>query len=189
MRKPTRAQRCIERRTEPAPAPGDAQTVRTALEGIYRQHRQGLYSLALSITRRPALAEDAVQEAFARLLRRGNRGKTPTGDPVAYVFASVRNAAIDATGKDARQKAAPVSLYNGTYNDPAGELMDDEASRRLRDAVDGLPDAQRQAVVMKVYAGLTFDQIAEASGEPLSTVSSRYQRALVRLRQAIGDES
>lgn len=159
--------------------------MRTALEGIYRQYRQGLYSLALSITRRPALAEDAVQEAFVRLLR---RGKTPNGDPVAYVFASVRNSAIDAAGKAAKQSASPVSLYNGRHNDPAGELIGDEAAKRLRDAVDSLPDAQRQAVVMKVYAGLTFDQIAEASGEPLSTVSSRYQRALVRLRQTIGDE-
>jgi RNA polymerase sigma-70 factor (ECF subfamily) len=155
------------------------------LEGIYRQHRQGLYSLALSITRQPALAEDVIQEAFARLLR---RYRSPVGDPVAYVFASVRNTAIDALRKDARHAAAPASLYNGRHEDPAGNLLDGEAAHRLRHAVDSLPDAQRQAVVMKVYAGLTFDQIAEASGEPLSTVSSRYQRALVKLKEALGDD-
>lgn len=172
---------------------GDADTVRTALERIYRDHRQGLYSLALSITRRPALAEDAVHEAFARLLK---RNPTPAGDVVAYVFATVRNTAIDTIRKDAGK--AMVSLYNGRHwaapgdfatPGPAGALIDDEAAGRLRVAVDSLPDAQRQAVVMKVYGGLTFDQIAQACDEPLSTVSSRYQRALVRLRQSLGDET
>lgn len=156
------------------------------LEGIYRQHRQGLYSLALSITRQPALAEDAVQDAFARLLL---RGKPPEGDAVAYVFACVRNAAFDALGRESGRAPTPVSLFNGRHTDPAEPLLDDEASARLRDAVDMLPDAQRHAVVMKAYAGLTFQQIAQASNEPLTTINSRYQRALARLRQTLGDES
>jgi RNA polymerase sigma-70 factor (ECF subfamily) len=156
------------------------------LEGIYRQHRQGLYSLALSITRQPALAEDAVQEAFARLWR---RGREPAGDPVAYVFASVRNASLDTARKAGAAGPHPASLYNGRAPDPAATVIDDESADRLRRAVDDLPDAQRQAVVMKVYAGLTFRQIAEASGEPLSTVSSRYNRALDRLREMLGDHA
>ena len=160
--------------------------MRTALEGIYRQYRQGLYSLALSITREPLQAEDAVQEAFARLWR---RDRPPVSDPVAYVFATVRNAAVDTLRQNKARAVDPVSLYNGQVHDPAGSLIEDEAARRLRSAVDNLPDNQRQAVVMKVYAGLTFQQIAEACGEPLSTVSSRYHRALDRLRGSLGDES
>lgn len=159
--------------------------MRPVWEGIYRQHRQGLFSLALSITRQPALAEDAVQEAFARLLR---RDQAPAGDPVAYVFASVRNAAIDTLSKES-SRSAPVSLFNGQHTDPADRVLEDESARRLRDAIDNLPDAQRQAIVMKAYAGLTFQQIAQASDEPLSTINSRYQRALVKLRQTLGDES
>ncbi len=156
------------------------------LEGIYRQHRQGLYSLALSITRVPATAEDAVQEAFVRLCR---RDRALVGDPVAYVFASVRNAAIDTARRPKPPSLEPASLYNGRAHDPAGAMIDDEDAARLRAAVDGLPDAYRQAVVMKVYAGLTFRQIAEAVDEPMSTVSSRYQRALVTLRDAMRSEA
>ena len=66
--------------------------MRRSLERIYRKHRQGMYSLALSITRRPQAAEDAVQEAFVKLWR---LGPAPRGDPVAYTYAAVRNAAND----------------------------------------------------------------------------------------------
>lgn len=111
------------------------------------------------------------------------------GDPVAYVFATVRNAAIDAIGKNKTPPTEPASLYNGQHHDPAGAVIDDETAARLRDAVDRLPETQQQAVIMKVYAGLTFQQIAEACDEPLSTISSRYQRALSRLRDVLGDET
>ena len=62
------------------------------IEQIYRLHRKGLYTLALAITRHPESAEDAVHEAIVRLCR---SDRSPTGDPVAYVFAAVRNAAVD----------------------------------------------------------------------------------------------
>ena len=66
--------------------------VQQELERIYRDHRQGLFTLALSITRCPDLAEDAVQDAFTRLWRSEIE---PQGDSTAYVFASVRNAALE----------------------------------------------------------------------------------------------
>ena len=48
-----------------------------------------------------------------------------------------------------------------------------------------LPDAQRETIVMKLYGNLTFDQIAQASDEPLSTVSSRYRRGLAALKESM----
>jgi RNA polymerase sigma-70 factor (ECF subfamily) len=49
-----------------------------------------------------------------------------------------------------------------------------------------LPDGQRQAVLMKIYGGMTFAEIAEVTGEPLQTIASRYRRALVRLQETCG---
>jgi len=175
------------------------------LEQVYREHRQGLYTLALAITRRPDRAEDAVQDAFARLWQSKNLPE----DPVPYVFASVRNAAVDDVRRSVRSAAlSPVSIYNGlppsrrdasaagggsrpgaaAGHGPAGpeqSVIDAEQHRAIRDAVDALPQPEREAVVMKVYAGLTFDQIAQALGEPLPTVASRYRRALETLGQRI----
>jgi RNA polymerase sigma-70 factor, ECF subfamily len=151
------------------------------IEQIYRQHRDGLYTLALAITRCPARAEDAVHNAIVRLCAR--RGK-PTGDAVAYVFAAVRNAAIDQLRRGGPRSVDPVSIFDVT--DPTAAPPADaervESDRMIADAVDTLDHDQREAVVMHLYAGLTFQQIAEALGEPLQTIASRYRRGLANLR-------
>jgi RNA polymerase sigma-70 factor (ECF subfamily) len=53
----------------------------------------------------------------------------------------------------------------------------------VREAVESLPDEQREAVVMRIYGNLTFDEMAKALGEPLQTVASRYRRAIEKLSE------
>lgn len=153
------------------------------LEDLYVRHRQGLFLLALSITRCPAASEDAVHEAFVRLSE--GRG-APEGDGVAYVFSSVRNAAIDQVRRRRSEKENPASLYNGHAPSPEVSALAAERDRALRLAVDGLPLEQQEAVVLRVYADLSFEQIAEVCGAPLPTVFARYQRALEKLRDRLG---
>ncbi len=151
------------------------------LERIYQDHRQGLFTLALSITRRPDLAEDAVQEAFARLWQ---SKREPTADPVAYVFASVRNAALQLLRR--RQPVeAETSIFADEGSDPAAAAIEDERQRLVRRAVDALPIRQREAVVLRLNAGLTFQQIADTVGEPLQTIASRYRRALQQVKEML----
>lgn len=152
------------------------------LERIYRDHRQGLFTLALSITRCPDLAEDAVQDAFTRLWR--SRRK-PQGDAVAYVFASVRNAALELARRRRRPVEAAMSMFASGRSDPASAAIDAERRRLVREAVETLPIRQRQVVVLRLHAGLTFQQIAETFGEPLQTVASRYRRALQRIKATL----
>ena len=159
--------------------------MRRALERIYRAHRQGLFTLALAIAGRQELAEDAVHEAFVRLWR---RRRAPAGDLVAYVFAAVRNAAIDQLRRRRTTAGeADVSIYDGAAVPPDAAMAAAERSRLLREAVEALPADQREAVVLRIYAGLTFQQVAEALGQPLPTVASRYRRALERVRQRLRD--
>jgi RNA polymerase sigma-70 factor (ECF subfamily) len=149
------------------------------IEQIYRLHRKGLFTLALSITRRPESAEDAVHEAIVRLCR---SGKSPTGDPVAYVFAAVRNAAVDQN-----RKGGSVSIFDlaEPSHEPDSVLDDLERDRMVADAIEELPLDQREAVVMHLYGGLTFQQIAEVLEVPLQTIASRYRRALAKLREQL----
>jgi len=158
------------------------QPVRRQIEAIYRSHRHGLFTLALSITRRVELAEDAVHEACARLLRLGAR---PKGDAVAYVFAAVRNAALDAARRQRRWTKLSDSIFDPGQADPAQAASHAEQQRLARDAVERLPLRQRQAVVLRLYANLTFEQIAETLNEPLATVAARYRRALERIKKTI----
>jgi len=149
------------------------------IEQIYRLHRKGLFTLALSITRHPESAEDAVHDAIVRLCR---SSKSPTGDPVAYVFAAVRNAAVDQ-----KRKAGSVSIFDlpEPSTEPTSAVDDFERDRMVADAIQQLPEDQSGAVVLHLYSGLTFQQVAEVLDVPLQTVASRYRRGLAKLRELL----
>jgi RNA polymerase sigma-70 factor, ECF subfamily len=158
--------------------PEDLSVIGT-IEQIYRLHRKGLFALALAITGRPEAAEDAVHDAIVRLCR---SGKIPAGDPVAYVFATVRNAAVDQ-----KRKTGSVSIFDlpEPLQLPNSALDDLERDRLIAGAIEDLPEDQREAVIMHLYTGLTFQQAAEVLELPLQTIASRYRRALAKLREQL----
>jgi RNA polymerase sigma-70 factor, ECF subfamily len=121
-------------------------------------------------------AADVVQAAFLRAVRSRRRFQG-VENPVGYLFQIARNE----TARVAKQNLAepmplehlPLSVGNGAPNDDAEVIA--EALGRL--AAD-----DREIVELKVYGGLTFREIAEATGMPQGTVATRYQRALNSLR-------
>jgi RNA polymerase sigma-70 factor (ECF subfamily) len=149
--------------------------LRAELEQIYRQHRQALYSLALTVTGCAQLAEDAVHEAFAGMCRTTQK---PHGDLVAYVYASVRNAAIDRRKTEHRQRQLVESIFAAQGSEHVVSTPDD----RLQSAIESLDSATREILVMKVYGNLTLEAISLATGEPAGTVASRYRRAIEKIR-------
>ena len=165
------------------------------LADIYRLHRQGLFTLALTITRCPSRAEDAVHDAFCRLLK---SRREVAGDATAYVFAAVRNAARDSlrSNRSPVNRANSLDAADGTIfladpspdSDPAAHPASRDEHARLARAIALLPDEQREAVTMHAIAGLTFDQVAEALDEPLQTIATRYRRALARLRDTLSEQ-
>ena len=78
---------------------------------------------------------------------------------------------------------------------PEGEPLFDgpleQAERRaaVAAALEALPDAQREVLVMRVWGGLTFPQVAEALGIPADTAASRFRYALGKLRELLAEES
>jgi len=157
------------------------------LEKTYCSHRQGLFSLALSITGCRQLAEDAIHSAFERLYR---SNASVDGDLLNYVFASVRNASRDAVRFSKRSSEFRETIFNGymppeTSANPADDLLTAERDQILRSAVDHLDEAEREVVVLKTFAGLTFDAVAEVLDQPAKTVATRYRRALIKLEEKL----
>jgi RNA polymerase sigma-70 factor, ECF subfamily len=150
------------------------------LEELYRQYRQGLFTLALSITACPGKAEDAVHEAFARICR--NHAGQDIGP--AYLFAAVRNAARDQRRRTRPSQELPISIFDNRPG-PAASAETSEAAALARQYLQELDEPSREVVVMKLYANLTFDQIAQVTSEPLQTLASRYRRALLRLKERL----
>lgn len=124
-------------------------------------------------------AEDAVQDGFARFWSARQRAR----DETAYLFACVRAAAIDLSRRQwrlARREQVAVAPSGGFEPDP---LVDRERREMLERAVAGLPLEQREVLVLKIWGGLTFAQIAVAQDIPANTAASRYRYALAALRR------
>lgn len=110
---------------------------------------------------------------------------------MSCVFAAVRNAAFDVMRAELRAFTVRESLFDGRLADamqsqmPAHELLTQERDQLLRAAVEGLDNEDREVVVLKVFADLTFDAIAEVLERPAKTVATRYRRALLKLEDRL----
>lgn len=163
-----------------------------SLENVYRQHRQGLFSFALSIAGCPQLAEDAIQTAFANLHRSGaiEANGCQDGEATAYVFRAVRNSAIDLQRTGDRQKRLSERLFED-FSDPVASttpddsLLTKERDQLLRNAIDQLSDPDREAIMLKFFAGLTFAQAGVVANTSPKTIATRYRRALVKLEDSL----
>jgi len=134
-------------------------------------------------TRSAADAEDAVQEGFVRYWRH-QRGLG--GEPLPLLITSVRRAALDLARRDARRTAREQRAEadaDGVAPVFATPLAGDERREAIESALRRLPPEQRDVLVLKIWAELTFEQIAAQLGLSPNTAASRYRYALAALRQ------
>jgi RNA polymerase sigma-70 factor (ECF subfamily) len=154
-----------------------------ALDGIWRHCADQLYGLALWRTRSATDAEDAVQEVFVRLARSGAK-LSRVRDPRAYLLRMAHNAAVDIAVRR-RHEPLDEAIPPLIESDRVESRID---GKRVSGLVVSLPAAQREAVFLREFAGLTFRQIAEVCGIPLFTAASRHRLGIRRLRQLMGVE-
>lgn len=153
-----------------------------------RRFQSRVYGLALTMLRDPDVAEDVAQDTFVRAWRHAatydaRRGRVPT-----WLLTIARNAALD------RARSRPVTpvdpdVVTAELDRAAPNDGLDVADRDyLRRAIAALPDDQRRALVLAMYAGRTAREIAELEGVPLGTVKTRIRAAMGKLRTALGVE-
>ena len=143
-----------------------------------------LLLLARQYTGCCAEAEDVVQEAFLRVIRGSQQ---PLDDPKAYMFAAVRNTAIDFVKREDRRnrREAVVAQHSDAEQMFQCPLEMEERRAAIEAALQGLPKDQREVIVLKVWSELTSPQIAVALKTNERTVASRYQYAIAKLRKLL----
>ncbi len=124
-------------------------------------------------------AEDVVQDVFVRLMC---QRKVPA-NPKAWLFRCVRNAAISRLRSRSRRRqhherlaASAATMFRP---DPAAAIDAVAAEEALTE----LPRELREVVVLRIWGRMKLREIAEITGRPVSTLMSRYQSALEKIRQ------
>lgn len=158
-------------------------------------HLEALHHLARHLTRRPADAEDLVQETYARALR-GQARLAPGADLRAWLFRILRNAFLDGRRREARSPIEPAPAEGAQDGSPAsgGALRGEAELEQLRRvvgteieaALQGLPEEGRTVVLLDLE-GLGEAEIAEVMGCARGTVKSRLSRARAALRERLAE--
>jgi RNA polymerase sigma-70 factor (ECF subfamily) len=160
----------------------------SALAELYDRFGHVAYGLALRVVRDPALAEDAVQEAFLAVWRSAARFVPERAKASTWILTVVHRRAVDIVRREEPRRTEPLE----EAPQPSANLTEDEAWLRLQrtrvqEALRKLPDQQREALELAYFGGFTQSELADRLGEPLGTIKSRMFTGLARLRELLAD--
>jgi RNA polymerase sigma-70 factor, ECF subfamily len=177
---------------------GDA----AAFEELVARHKRGLYNFLLRSVHNQSRAEELLQEVFLRVVRAKDRYQR-TARFTTWIYTIARNLCVDESRRQKFRRTLPLEAKRRGRDGEGGmsildvtassEVATDAGSEaptiraRLAEAIQNLPDEQREVFVMRQFAGLSFKQIGEAVGAPENTVKSRMRYALEKLRGELQD--
>jgi RNA polymerase sigma factor (sigma-70 family) len=161
-----------------------ARSEEQALAELYDRYGRTAYGLALRILRDKDLAEDAVQEAFLAVWRTAARFVPEKAKASTWILTLAHRRAVDIVRREQRRRTETLDHAP----EPAVEGVDEDAFLRLQrervqTTLHHLPDAQREALELAYYGGLSQSELAERLGQPLGTIKSRMFTGLARMRE------
>lgn len=162
---------------------------KAAFSDLYKSTSPKLYGVILRISRRPAVAQELLQEVYIRIWQRAGDFDRTRASPITWMATIARNRALD----EIRLKAAvsvedtPEALdVPDPGRSPAqwAELADE--TRRLEDCLAGLEAEKRDIIRLAYAAGLSREELAERYGRPVATIKTWIHRGLKQLKDCLG---
>lgn len=138
-------------------------------------------------------AEDVVHDAFVSALSRVNVGGA-VGDSAAWIYTGIRNRLIDLWRRErVHRDKGEVNVAQETLEeivcatgfDPADAVVQDELADALAEAIDALPESQREVIVAQVFEGTTFRELSQRSGVSPDTLAARKRSAVRAIARAL----
>ena len=153
---------------------------------LYDEHAQPLFAFLLNLTRDEADTRDLLQEVLIKLTR---DGKILDGirEERAFLIRLAHNAAIDLMRRRGTRERTKENFAAEIISPfaPASDPDEDIFRQRLSAALAELPAEQRAVAHLKLWSGLTFEEIAAALDIPPNTAASRYRYALDKMRERL----
>ena len=174
-----------------------------ALSILFQRHRKGIYNFILRFFGKAEIAEDLFQDAFIKLIKNASRYENRTKF-TTWMYTIVRNLCIDEYRKLKIRKV--VSLEDEVKLRKQGDghedkkrqdyiaddkpiaderLIFEERSYYVTKAAERLPQEQREVLYLREKQDMSFQEIAEITGESVNTVKSRMRYALENIRKEL----
>ena len=175
----------------PAVARGDV----AAFEELYDRYSSTLYALLIRILANAEDAQEVLQEAFVKAWTSAKMFDALRGSEVAWLISIARSRGIDRLRArrirldredEAGREISTVSGFVDRTNG-ADKAIQSEQTVAVRGALAELPDAQRRALELAYFEGLSQSEIAARLSEPLGTVKTRMQLGMKKMRDRLAE--
>lgn len=173
----------------PAVASGDVH----AFEALYDRYSSTIYALLLRILANADDAQEVLQETFVKAWTSANLFDAVRGSEIAWLISIARSRGIDRLRSrkirsDRENDAGREFSIRSSFVVKAGgveKAIESEERIAVRGALAELPDAQRLALELAYFEGLSQSEIASRLGEPLGTIKTRMQLGMKKLRERL----
>jgi RNA polymerase sigma-70 factor (ECF subfamily) len=168
-----------------------------SLEELVTRHKDKVFTYIILIVKNEQLAEDIFQETFIKVIKSllNNKYKD-NGKFLSWVIRIAHNLIIDHYRKERQLNTInnddfEADLFNTKkHSDQTieDELIHDQITCDVRRLIEELPDDQKQVVLLRHYAGLSFKEIAQQTNVSINTALGRMRYALINLRKLIEEK-
>jgi RNA polymerase sigma-70 factor (ECF subfamily) len=162
-----------------------------AFEQLVKRHKSKVYTTIYLIVKDTYIAEDLLQDTFVKAVTTIKTGRyNEEGKFLPWIIRIAHNLAIDYFRKEKRYPTIVLEDGSNIFNtldfseDSAESVqIRTETHARLREMIQKLPEQQREVLMMRHYADMSFQEIAEATGVSINTALGRMRYALINLRK------
>ncbi|MCM1506801.1 MAG: sigma-70 family RNA polymerase sigma factor [Ruminococcus flavefaciens] len=168
------------------------------LNRIYQLYEQPMYRIAFAVLKNPELAEDAVSDAFMRIIDRLNKIKIPESDKTkAYIVKVIKSTSINIYRKNKRSLVRELPIDDSIVQIPDSSqnieehvisVMDGQDKRNLLNKLD---DTDRNIIMLRCGNEMSWKEVAEHTSMTESTARKRFERAkkkLINMKGEMSDE-
>jgi RNA polymerase sigma factor (sigma-70 family) len=162
-----------------------------AFEVIVKRHKEKIFTSILMLVKDKYLAEDIFQELFIRIIDTVKAGKyNDEGKFLPWAMRIAHNMCVDHFRKIKRSPRVTSSgeydiFETIGYSDDNAEkkIVKTETAQHVRKMIDQLADDQREVIILRHYANLSFKEIAHLTGSSINTSLGRMRYGLINLRK------
>jgi RNA polymerase sigma-70 factor (ECF subfamily) len=168
-----------------------------ALAILLKTHQRKIFSFIMMRVKNKALAEDIFQDTFCKAIDCIKKGKyNEEGKFLPWIMMIANNLCMDHFRKNKRMPTIVDSDGNNILNilkfaedNKEDSIMRDQSIRQIKDMIELLPADQKEILVLRHYADLSFKEIADMTGTNINTALGRMRYALLNLRKMIGEKA
>ena len=164
-----------------------------SLELLIKKHKERIFSFIISKVHDKDISEDIFQDTFIKVIRTLKKGKyNEEGKFLPWVMRISHNLIIDHFRKVIRMKTFNntdefdiFSLISDGAMNVEKQMIKDQILSDVKELMNGLPEEQKEVLIMRMYKDMSFKEISENTGVSINTALGRMRYALINLRKII----